>query len=82
MDVLPGAPYRASPACAAGWLAAGHAYAMAVHADLLETVGRNRGVCKRETYTNRVLSRYDGFVVVAKAEPTAAAITKKGSPDT
>jgi len=55
---------------------------MAVHADLLETVGRNRGVCKRETYTNRVLSRYDGFVVVAKAEPTAAAITKKGSPDT
>jgi hypothetical protein len=38
MDVLPGAPYRASPACAAGRFRLATVYAMAVHADLLVTV--------------------------------------------
>jgi hypothetical protein len=42
MDVLPGAPYRASPACAAGRLPPGHGLCLAVQADLLETVGRAR----------------------------------------
>jgi len=45
IGVLLGAPYRASPApCAAGRLRLATVYDGAVHADLLETVGRNRPV--------------------------------------
>jgi hypothetical protein len=40
IDVLPGAPYRASPALCRGRFRLATVYAMAVHADLLETVGR------------------------------------------
>ncbi len=45
IDVLPDAPYRGTAACCRGSASAWpRVYAVAVHADLLETVGRKRAV--------------------------------------